>query len=54
MIRRGWPFPRSGADGLYGDVPVGNTLAFQRELGLEVDGPIGPATWRAAWTEPVT
>ncbi|TCU48351.1 N-acetylmuramoyl-L-alanine amidase [Curtobacterium sp. PhB146] len=54
MIARGWTFPRYGADGLYGDELRDNVLAFQREKGLEVDGLVGPATWRAAWTEPVT
>ena len=27
---------------------------FQREKGLSVDGLIGPDTWAAAWTTPVT
>lgn len=54
MIERGWLFPAHGADGLYGAETRENTLAFQREKSLAVDGLIGPATWRAAWSEPVT
>jgi murein L,D-transpeptidase YcbB/YkuD len=27
---------------------------FQREKGLEVDGKVGPITWRASWTSPIT
>lgn len=53
MIDRGWIF-HHGADGLYGPETRENTLAFQREKGLKVDGLIGPVTWRAAWEEPVT
>ena len=54
MQARGWTFPRFGADGLYGDELRDNVLAFQREKGLEQDGLVGPDTWRAAWTAPVT
>lgn len=31
-----------------------NSNAFQREKDLAADGLIVPATWRAAWEEPVT
>lgn len=54
MEDRGWLFPKYGSDGMYGDETRENTIAFQREKGLTVDGLIGPATWNAAWTEPVT
>jgi len=54
MIARGWTFPESGPDGLYGDETAENARAFQAEKGLEVDGLIGPDTWRAAWTAPIT
>lgn len=51
MARRGWTI---GVDGLYGPNTEQNAREFQREKGLTVDGLIGPATWRAAWTSPVT
>ena len=59
MKDRGWPIT---VDGLYGPkgatTPQGNTaeitVAFQREKELTPDGLIGPATWAAAWTTPVT
>lgn len=59
MADRGWPIT---VDGLYGSVgdttPRGNTaentVAFQKEKGLTPDGLIGPATWDAAWSAPVT
>lgn len=53
MIDRGWIF-KFGADGLYGPETRENTLAFQEQKGLTVDGLIGPETWAAAWTAPVT
>jgi len=52
MRERGW---RIDADGQYG--PQTNQVArkFQAEKkGLTVDGLIGPATWAAAWTAPVS
>lgn len=59
MRARGWGIQ---VDGLYGPVgavtPTGNTAsvteAFQKEKGLTVDGLIGPITWGAAWTDPIT
>ena len=59
MKDRGWPIT---VDGLYGPkgatTPQGNTaeitVAFQKEKGLTPDGLIGPKTWAAAWTAPVT
>lgn len=59
MKDRGWPIT---VDGLYGPkgatTPQGNTaevvVAFQKEKGLTPDGLIGPKTWEAAWTAPVT
>lgn len=59
MADRGWPIT---VDGLYGPKgatkPTGNTaevvIAFQKEKGLTPDGLIGPDTWNAAWTAPVT
>jgi len=51
MRDRGWQIT---ADGRYGDQTRNITRAFQAEKGLRVDGLIGPATWAAAWTAPVT
>ena len=51
MKDRGWDIV---ADGLYGSKTRAIAKAFQREKGLKVDGLIGPATWAAAWTAPVT
>jgi N-acetyl-anhydromuramyl-L-alanine amidase AmpD len=48
---RGWTI---GVDGLYGPNTQQNVVEFQREKGLEPDGLIGPDTWAAAWTSPVT
>lgn len=51
MSRRGW---RITADGYYGPQTEAVARAFQKEKGLSVDGLIGPRTWAAAWTAPVT
>ncbi len=51
MKDRGWAI---AADGLYGDQTAGVTEDFQREKGLKPDRLIGPITWAAAWTAPVT
>lgn len=51
MADRGWKIT---ADGYYGDETERVATAFQRQKGLQVDGLIGPATWAAAWTAPVT
>lgn len=59
MKDRGWPIT---VDGLYGPkgakTPQGNTaevvVAFQKEKGLTPDGLVGPKTWEAAWTAPIT
>jgi hypothetical protein len=51
MADRGW---RIDVDGYYGPQTAGVCRSFQREKHLAVDGLIGPHTWVAAWTEPVT
>ncbi len=51
MHARGW---RITVDGAYGPQSEGVCRAFQREKGLTVDGIVGPVTWGAAWTAPVT
>lgn len=51
MHDRGWTI---GVDGMYGPESKSKCLAFQREKGLRVDGEVGPITWAATWTAPVT
>lgn len=51
MKERGWFIT---VDGLYGDNTATVARMFQAEKGLTVDGLIGPATWEAAWSAPVT
>ena len=51
MAARGWPLT---ADGQYGPQSEEVCAEFQREKGLTVDGIVGPDTWAAAWTAPVT
>lgn len=52
MLARGW----NGigvADGRYGAKTKRAVRQFQKAKGLGIDGKIGPATWSAAWSEPV-
>ncbi len=51
MKDRGW---RIDADGLYGPETARVARGFQSEKGLTADGLIGPDTWDAAWTSPLT
>jgi peptidoglycan hydrolase-like protein with peptidoglycan-binding domain len=51
MAERGWTIT---ADGYYGPETKAVATAFQTEKHLTVDGLIGPETWKAAWTAPVT
>ncbi|MFD0687808.1 CHAP domain-containing protein [Actinomadura fibrosa] len=51
MRDRGWSLD---VDGEYGPASEEVCRGFQSEKGLEVDGVVGPETWRAAWTAPVT
>lgn len=51
MRKRGW---RIDVDGVYGPQSRSVCRAFQQEKGLEVDGVVGPVTWRAAWEMPIT
>jgi len=48
---RGWTIT---VDGIFGPQTTKVTKAFQAEKGLEVDGRIGPITWNALWTAPIT
>jgi hypothetical protein len=51
MAARGW---RIDVDGWYGLASFGACKTFQAEKSLSVDGVVGPQTWMAAWTAPVT
>ncbi|WP_165986339.1 peptidoglycan-binding domain-containing protein [Streptomyces sp. YIM 98790] len=51
MRYRGWTIT---VDGHYGQQSKDVCTAFQREKGLTVDGVVGPVTWNAAWTAPIT
>jgi cell wall-associated NlpC family hydrolase len=50
MSRRGW---RIDADGAYGPESEDVCKRFQEQKNLEVDGVVGPETWRAAWLAPI-
>ncbi len=51
MADRGW---RIAVDGEYGPQSERVCRAFQADKGLEQDGVVGPVTWAAAWTAPIT
>jgi len=51
MRDRGWKIT---VDGVYGPASAGVCRSFQREKRLEVDGVVGPKTWAASWTAPIT
>jgi hypothetical protein len=51
MKDRGWSL---SVDGCYGSQSEGVCRQFQAEKGLTVDGDVGPKTWGATWSAPVT
>lgn len=51
MAARGWSI---AVDDLYGGDSERVCRDFQAEKGLAVDGAVGPDTWAAAWTAPIT
>jgi putative peptidoglycan binding protein/N-acetylmuramoyl-L-alanine amidase-like protein len=51
MRKRGWSI---AVDGAYGPASEKVCRQFQAQKGLGVDGIVGPRTWAAAWTAPIT
>lgn len=51
MRHRGWSIT---VDDQYGWRSAHVCRAFQAEKGLDADGIVGPITWAAAWTAPIT
>jgi peptidoglycan hydrolase-like protein with peptidoglycan-binding domain/GH25 family lysozyme M1 (1,4-beta-N-acetylmuramidase) len=51
LAERGWNIGVDGSFGPQTDTVVRN---FQKEKGLTLDGIVGPATWDALWTAPVS
>jgi len=51
MKDRGWSIV---ADGWFGMASQHVATQFQAEKGLKADGIVGPLTWNATWTSPVT
>lgn len=51
MAERGWRIPTTGT---YEERSRTVCIKFQKEKGLEVDGVVGPETWRAAWLSPLS
>lgn len=51
MRQRGWVI---SVDGIYGPQSKSMCEEFQSEKHLAVDGIVGPITWNATWTFPVT
>jgi len=51
MRDRGWSI---GVDGCFGPESESVCRSFQAEKGLTVDGDVGPITWDASWSAPVT
>jgi N-acetylmuramoyl-L-alanine amidase len=44
LIRIGFPLPKYGADGIFGEETENAVMAFQKRYGLRVDGIVGPET----------
>lgn len=51
LISKGYSCGSSGADGIFGTGTYYAVKAFQKDNNLEVDGVVGPATWKALLEE---
>lgn len=51
MSFRGWNI---ACDGIFGPQSEDKLVKFQREKKLKVDGILGPQSWNATWTAPIT
>jgi hypothetical protein len=51
MRERGWAI---AVDSLYGPDSADKCRAFQSEKGLQADAMVGPETWGATWSAPIT
>lgn len=51
MKTRGWSIT---VDGDFGSASQSVCTQFQHEKGLKADGLVGPQTWSASWTAPIT
>jgi peptidoglycan hydrolase-like protein with peptidoglycan-binding domain len=51
MSARGWSI---SVDDAYGSESERVCTQFQSEKGLSVDGVVGPETWEATWSAPIT
>jgi peptidoglycan hydrolase-like protein with peptidoglycan-binding domain len=51
MAHRGWTI---AVDGDFGPQSASVCTQFQTEKHLTVDGMVGPQTWNASWTAPIT
>ena len=60
LARRGWSVGKgktwlsgSGNNGYFGNEYLALVKRFQKEMGLRVDGRLGPKTWAAAFSSPI-
>jgi hypothetical protein len=51
LVDRGWHLQ---VDGIFGPVTQNIVKQFQEQVGIEVDGIVGPQTWAALWQAPIT
>lgn len=51
LIQKGYPLPKFGADGDFGNETLAAVKAFQKDHGLKVDGIVGPETIKALEAE---